>query len=305
MFCRIMVPLDGSELAERALPCAQRFAGAGGAVLHLVRVVEAPVRSTWVPGPVFVAVRAYDDPVERATDEATTYLTRLHMRLAAAGLGVTVAHPVETSGPGAALVAYERTAAIDLVIMCSHGRSGVARFTLGSVATYMLRHGTAPILLVRPSEPALPMQRAMVPLDGSPQSEEALHVAADLLGPIVQEVTLLRVVDRRNEVPAAQRYLDAVRPRLYRDGQGAGLVCQTQVTQGDPAQVIMEATGTEALVVMATHGRSALARLALGSVADRVAREGRAPILLVRAHSLQARVDALALDRTGEGSRRR
>src|SRR5690348_7252578 len=98
MFHRVMIPLDGSEVAERALPWAERLAARTGAVLHLVRVVAPPVRATWVPGPVFVAVRAYDDPVAHATAEASTYLRAVQARLGAAGAAIELAHPVGTAG---------------------------------------------------------------------------------------------------------------------------------------------------------------------------------------------------------------
>jgi nucleotide-binding universal stress UspA family protein len=135
MLRRIMVPLDGSELAERALPCAEQLALRCDATLHLVRVVEPPAEMTWMPGPLYVAMRAYADPVERAVEEATTYLNSLRTTLAARGVRIEVAQPV---GPAAAtLLDHERTAAIDLVVMCSHGYSGLVRFALGSVAMHV------------------------------------------------------------------------------------------------------------------------------------------------------------------------
>src|SRR5436305_5600307 len=83
MLRRIMVPLDGSELAERALPCAERLAVLGDATLHLVRVVEPRAEMTWMPGPLYVALRAYADPVERATEAAAAYLNGLRTNLTA------------------------------------------------------------------------------------------------------------------------------------------------------------------------------------------------------------------------------
>jgi nucleotide-binding universal stress UspA family protein len=279
MLRRIMVPLDGSELAERALPCAKQLAVLGDATLHLVRVVEPRPEMTWMPGPLYVAMRAYADPVERAEEAAAAYLNGLHTSLAAGGVRVEVAVPC---GPAAAtLLDYERTAAIDLAIMCSHGYGGLVRFALGSVAMHVLRHGAVPVLLVRAFGGPVPLQRVIVPLDGSPRAEKVLGTVQDLAGPVVREVTLLRVVDGPDEGPAVERYLDAVAQRL----QGAGLVCGRQVERGDPAQVIIDVAGTDKLVVMATHGRSGLTRWALGSVADRVARHGATAVLLVRARA--------------------
>ena len=90
MVRRIMVPLDGSELAERALPCAERLALRGDATLHLVRVVEPRAEMTWMPGPLYVAMRAYADPVERAVEVAEAYLNSLRPNLAASGVRIEV-----------------------------------------------------------------------------------------------------------------------------------------------------------------------------------------------------------------------
>jgi nucleotide-binding universal stress UspA family protein len=279
MFRQIMVPLDGSELAERALPCAERLAVLCDATLYLARVVEPRAEMTWMPGPLYVALRAYADPVERAEEVAAAYLNGLRTSLAAGGVRVEVAVPC---GPAAAtLLDYERTAAIDLVVMCSHGYGGLVRFALGSLAMHVLRHGAAPVLLVRAFGGPVPLQRVIVPLDGSARAEKVLGMVQELAGPVVREVTLLRVIDAPDEGSAAERYLDAVAQRL----PGDGLVCRRQVEQGDPAQVLIDVAGADKLVVMATHGRSGLTRWALGSVADRVTRHGAAAVLLVRARN--------------------
>ena len=278
MYQSIMVPLDGSELAERALPCAEELARFTGATLHLVRVVEPP--ATWsgasLAAPAYLLVDAYDNILRAETDAATTYLERLRGRIAATGAPVQAERLDGTVA--AALLDYERTAGIDLVVMCSHGRSGLARFALGSVAERLLRHGSAPVLLVRAfGEPAI-LQRAVVPLDGSVAAETALDVVDQLARYVLHEVTLVRVITTPEQGPEAERYLNGVALRLQQEH----LACRSHVEQGDPAQAIIDAAGADKLVVMATHGRSGLTRWALGSVADRVARGGAAAVLLVR-----------------------
>jgi nucleotide-binding universal stress UspA family protein len=277
MFQQIMVPLDGSELAERALPCAERLCVATGATLHLVHVVElappltGPFASAYVPSSV------YDDLVAQDTQHATAYLDKMRERVAAGGLHVRTEQMVGYAA--VALLDYERDARIDLVVMCSHGRSGLARFALGSVADRLLHHGTAPVLLVRPFGAPVTLQHAVVPLDGSERAEEALRVVDQLAHDVVHEVTLLRVIGAAEEGPEADRYLDEVARRLTQEH----LACRRRVEQGDPAETIIDVAGTDKLVVMATRGRSGLLRWALGSVADRVARGGAAAVLLVRA----------------------
>jgi nucleotide-binding universal stress UspA family protein len=277
MFQQIMVPLDGSELAERALPCAERLGVATGATLHLVHVVELAPPLTGPFAPAYVPGSVYDDLVAQDRQHATAYLDKMRERVAAGGVHVRTEQMVGYAA--ATLLDYERDAGIDLVVMCSHGRTGLARFALGSVAEHLLRHGTAPVLLVRPFGDPVTLEHAMVPLDGSERAEEALRVVDQLARDVVHEVTLLRVIGAAQEGPEAERYLDEVARRLTQEH----LACSRRIAQGDPAETIIDVAGKDKLVVMATRGRSGLARWALGSVADRVAHGGAAAVLLVRA----------------------
>jgi nucleotide-binding universal stress UspA family protein len=277
MFQQIMVPLDGSELAERALPCAERLGVATGATLHLVHVVELAPPLTWPFAPAYVPDSIYDDLVAQEIQQAKAYLDKMRERVAAGGVHVRTEQMVGYAA--ATLLDYERDASIDLVVMCSHGRTGLARFALGSVAEHLLRHGAAPVLLVRPFGDPVTLEHAVVPLDGSERAEEALRVVDHLARCVVQEVTVLRVVGAAQEGPEAERYLEEVAGRLTQKH----LACSRRVAQGDPAETIIEVAGADKLVVMATRGRSGLMRWALGSVADRVAHGGAAAVLLVRA----------------------
>lgn len=192
-----------------------------------------------------------------------------------------------TGDIASALLDYARDAGIDLVVLCSHGRSGLACFALGSIADRLLHHAAVPVLLVHAFGPPVDLARAVVPLDGSALAEAALPMIDQLARTVVGEVTLLRVIGAAAEGPEAERYLDTVARRLQqqgvlRDGESG---CRCQVAQGDPAQVILDAAGADKLVVMATHGRSGLMRWGLGSVTDRVARGGAAGVLgRARAH---------------------
>src|SRR5919199_5495208 len=126
MFQQIMVPLDGSELAERALPCAERLGVATGATLHLVHVVEivppptGPFALAYAPGSI------HGDLVAQETQQAAEYLDTMRERVAASGVHVRTEQMVGLAAP--TLLDYECDAGIDLVVMSSHGRSGLARF---------------------------------------------------------------------------------------------------------------------------------------------------------------------------------
>lgn len=134
---QLMVPLDGSERAERALPVARQLASACGATISLVRVVPWAASSVGFPmTPVFDTERIEAE----LADAAGSYLQQ------ASASGETTA--VVRGAPGEGLTHYVEEHGIDLVVMTSHGRTGFLRWALGSVADRLLKAGAAPILLV-------------------------------------------------------------------------------------------------------------------------------------------------------------
>jgi nucleotide-binding universal stress UspA family protein len=272
MFRNILVPLDGSELAERILPLVEHVASPAEITLHLVRVVN-PIR----PGVINPRVPYLNqEMVDEEFAAATAYLEKMRTELTEQGSTVQVQQLA--GDPASGLLDYERSSQIDLVAMCSHGRSGLARFALGSVAERLIRYGMAPVLLVRAFGLVAVPSHTVVPLDGSARAEKALSVVPGLSREIDQKVTLLRVVQQEEDRAAAEAYLQqmAARPEL------AGLAVTTEVWNGDVVNAIQAVGGNDALVVMGTHGRTGLARWALGSVADRVTHGSTAAVLLVR-----------------------
>jgi len=158
---RIMVPLDGSELAERALAPAAELSRDSSATLVLVRATEAPVLLGSDPTEAQVTV----------VREAEAYLDEQARRLRQQGIA-----RVETSvwyGPAASsLVEAAQRRQVDLIVMSSHGRSGLGRLVLGSVAESVLRAISTSILLVRaPSAPVETPARASEPRE----AKESLH----------------------------------------------------------------------------------------------------------------------------------
>jgi nucleotide-binding universal stress UspA family protein len=145
MYQRIVVPLDGSELAEKALPEAEQMARLTGGTVHLVRVVDL-VQLPWYDN--FATAIDYGTvqaAISGDENAAATYLREVSARLTEAGITTSV----ETCR---GLVPREIVAATkpgDLIVMASHGRSGVTRWLLGSVAEEVLRHASVPVLLVR------------------------------------------------------------------------------------------------------------------------------------------------------------
>lgn len=183
MLARILVPLDGSLRAERAIPVAAKVARATGGTILLVRVVTSPT----VYGPAFVPPPAGIRSPDEIRLEVAAYLTQV------AGLpvlsGITTQTVTLTGQPADALLRAIDTLNADIVILTSHGRTGRMRWVLGSVAQHLARHADVPILVLRESGPS-PMKRgteaeyplrALVPLDGSPAAESALPYALHLI----------------------------------------------------------------------------------------------------------------------------
>jgi nucleotide-binding universal stress UspA family protein len=144
MFDNIMVPLDGSELAERALPYARHLASATHATLHLVRVVDLPsaVKAHKLGAPVNV----YAGVIESQRDEADAYLEDVRAREETGGLSLSVKRL--DGDTATVLLDYVRDAGIDTVVMTSHGGSGLTRWAFGTVADRVLRGSSVPMLLV-------------------------------------------------------------------------------------------------------------------------------------------------------------
>jgi nucleotide-binding universal stress UspA family protein len=292
----ILIPLDGSPLAELALPYAEALAKKTGARVHLVQAAwaERPVDEHWGEHQADLAHEAQD------------YLAGASARLQAAGLQVSTSVPYG----GAAEVILDQAAAesCDVIIMATHGRSGMGRWVYGSVAESVLARSPVPVLLVRAgqaAEPVFDCPRVIVSLDGSEFSEAALPVAQTLARRLGAELVLVRVVpapehaifDEQGRMVASidqeaerlkyegQDYLREVASRLATNG----LTIRQEVRVGDAATSIVAASqeGCAALVIMATHGRTGLGRLILGSVAGAVLRQGNVPLLLVRPGQLE------------------
>jgi len=288
MIRTILVPLDCSTFGEHALPMAAAAARQHGATLHLVHVHAS---ESWA--------------MERA------YLKDIMRRLAGT-VPVAVEAELLEGEVADALKGYARRTAADLVVMSTHGRAGVERLCLGSVADELTAALSVPVLLVRPGvgmpdlTAAKGLRSIVVPLDGTPLAEKAIEPALDLGLAFGAEFTLVRVnapavlsayvpegaglqsvqtilddaeaIDRRDAADAT-RYLEAVADRM----RARGAKVRTHVVlDGRPATgILAEADADLAdLIVIETHGRRGMARFFMGSVADTLVRGGGVPVLL-------------------------
>jgi nucleotide-binding universal stress UspA family protein len=312
MYRSILVPLDGSAFGEHALPIARGIARRCGATLHLAHAHVAPVAYD-IEG---VAVTDVGLDAElRAQEE--TYLASLQ----AQAIGVlkidTQSALLEAPVADALVSEVEHTGA-DLVVMTTHGRGGLTRMWLGSVADGLVHQVCVPVLLVRPEdapvEPWEGFKHMLIALDGSALAERILEPAIDLGSISGCRYTLLHVVEpllfssysptsfpprlaydaarcRRDE---AQVYLESVAAQM----RARGLQVDTQVeVEQQPASGIVKwaAQNRPDAIAMATHGRGGAGRVLIGSVADKVLRSADCPVLLEHPGARHGRTVAHAM----------
>ncbi|HEY1296813.1 MAG TPA: universal stress protein [Chloroflexota bacterium] len=286
MLKTIVVPLDGSPLAERALSLATALSIPTAAHLVLVRVF------------------AHDPPSVEATPLGT-YLDKTAADLRDRGFDVDTVELIGDPVAKAIGHAAEQQQA-DLIVMTTHGRTGPARWLLGSVAEALVKCSPVPVLLHRAWDPGRrsillgDQPGLLVTVDGSRFAEAALPATLSLADDLGAKVLLVRVDPRSPDVlqaeedaaasmsgqayqplVATREYLNELADRLR--AEWPSIAINTRVECGDPATAIVAAAEDvqAALVVMATHARTGVQRMTLGSVADRVLQHGRAPIVLV------------------------
>lgn len=290
MFRTILVPLDGSPLAERALQSAVAIADGLEAKLILLRVV-----------PQFTILAAdpnlYAEMRRLGEDETIAYLRSVEEALPPR---VQVEVACEDGPAGDAIVKYAGSHNVDLIIMSSHGRSGVTRWVYGSVAEQVLRQAPcATMVTCANSEvPLLKYRRILVPLDGSELAEEAIDPALILARALEAELYLLRVTQsahammetvsmaevfdqiHEQEVAEAESYLQQKYGNLPNDH----VFFEVLTAANSVADTIIDYTATHRidLIVMSSHGRTGWRRLVYGSVAEKVLRGACCATLIVR-----------------------
>jgi nucleotide-binding universal stress UspA family protein len=294
MYTTILVPLDGSPVAERALPFAQTMARATRAGLLLVRsaLLEPSTDETVL------------DKQAQALTEARRYLESIVSQLRST---TRVETAVLYGEAAAAILTVVTSRKVDLVVMSSHGHSGLDRWVIGTVADRVLRRADVPVLVIPAACVAASLDgralRILVPLDGSSLAEEALESAKDLARVLHAELVLVRAIDPMHGVsvgptwyvsPAFEgsslasevhRYLELTAARLRDQGLTVAIRCAI----GPPGPTIAAAASEEhvTMIAMTPHGIVGPSRLLLGSVATTVLQEAHVPVLLVRPSAMR------------------
>lgn len=305
----VMVPLDGSPLAEQALPVAIRLAQEEGKGLALVQVVpEAGFALRYLP----IGEVAPVELMEALRESAERYLRQVAAQVEGLSLAVEVVVLKGEVGEKLANWANEQEAAY--VVMSTHGHTGLSRWTLGSVADRVLRSVRRPLVIIPPvKEEVLPfaipsayqlqtalpqMRRIVVPLDGSLLAEQVLLHVVKLAKRYSSEVLLFRVlpdtiltVMKSNDGSLEATWYETVRMETesYLERQVIrlrleGLSVRSAIASAPIAEAILDYAANEDadLIAMTTHAYGPLGRLLLGSVTDRVVRAGERPVLVTR-----------------------
>jgi len=289
----ILVPLDGSELAEGAVPYAVALAKSLGERVVLFTAWEGTESELGANFPAMAM-----DIERQATAHFTQYLDGIRSRIS----GVEVETAIRSGEAGDEILKFAGECGARMLAIATHGRSGITRWLYGSTAHHLLRHADLPIMAVGPhaleSKRDVTIKHLMVPLDGSASSEKAMPVAQSVAKANSARISLVRVVQW-----AVQAYPyampDAYLPQVDQELEaGAKKYLQRQeatvkdasvdayVVRGAVADGLLEFIDKEAVdfVVMTTHARTGLARMALGSIADRML-QSPVPVLLVRPDS--------------------
>ncbi|GHO80191.1 universal stress protein UspA [Ktedonobacter sp. SOSP1-85] len=317
MFQQILVPLDGSPLAEGALPVTVRLARISGGTITLLQVADVSYAylSYGVMQP--AAMHAI---LNSSLANASNYLDALLRRPDLAG--VTLKKQVVLGNPATVILSMINTLSADLVVMSSHGYTGVKRWVLGSVAEKVVHHAPVPVLILRDEKPLLAHPngggangvRALIPLDASARSQDVIAPAAALVAALsspgqgeLHLTQMVMVPKESSEGAKSEALLQNARQNLQatctciREGLVANVGPELRFkltwsvsVERDIAEGIVRVAedGERAedgaviepcdLIAMTTHGYSGIKKWTMGSIAGRVLQATRLPLLLVR-----------------------
>jgi nucleotide-binding universal stress UspA family protein len=298
---KILVPLDGSDFAERAVETARAIAARQNAGVEFVTVHEPAIAPSRIGGAPGRDPRMDTELRASLQDYITRIETAERARSALAVTGVFREGSVADE-----LVSQVTAGGASLVVMTTHGRGGVERLWLGSVADRVIRSATVPVLLVHPDHAAAaPLQRVVVAVAGSDEDERIVATVTELVemagaritlahavlpaptiaaidpvvGPPPNEAAGLPAPEISDQVHAARRYLEWMAGPL----RASGAVVDTQVVRSGsvPRAILDVAKGAEAdLVAVGTAARTPIARMFLGSVADKIVRSAFCNVLV-------------------------
>jgi nucleotide-binding universal stress UspA family protein len=308
MYKKILIPLDTSKLSEIALPYAEELAvklGSELILLHVGTLADGADKSDHS-----VYLRNITAKTERKINRSPALLTGAKVKVTSAILG----SPGIITNPPEEILDYAEKENISLIIMASHGRTGIRRWALGSTANKVAKAARCPLLLIRAGTVVprkVSLGKILVPLDGSQPSEAVLPYIETLASRLKSRVSLLNIVEPLYHVypyseglgyygsagvvrmpyteeemkptkSVAEKYMKDINDKL----SFKGVKTSYEIRIGSPGEEIIKAEAEmhPHLVAMSTHGHSGFGRFDHGSVADKVLHAGSTPLLLVRPH---------------------
>ncbi len=293
---KILVPLDGSTLAESVLPAVARLARKIGGNVTFMHVMEQNPPE-----------RVHGQKHLREISQAEKYLGDVAALPIFEGIDASVhVHETGVRDVSQSISDHSEELGQDLIVMCTHGNSGLRDIFVGSIAQQVISLSNTPVMLVNPSveKPRSKpnFENFLIPLDGNPEHEHALGFASSLASLCKARIHLMIAVPRfgsmSGELTAANRYLpgttrrmmDMIVPdagkyleRVEREIEAEGLSVTTSTSRGDPASVIMKTSRNikADLIVLATHGKKGARPFWEGSVTPKISRSSKTPILLI------------------------
>lgn len=296
MFTRILVPLDGSNLAETVLPLVERLATATGGAVLLLHVLERGARA-----------EIHGERHLTGESDVSSYLSAITERLRSKGIPVeSHFHDAPEGDVARSIAAHAEEEGADVIVLCTHGFGQMRHRLFGNIAQKVLHRGDVPIILVRPDVPGADTGfepgRILVALDGTAAAEAALPPAAAMAAALNASLHLVMAVDSqdsaRGDRPAATLLPSTTRAILdleeehaadYLEGLASGLRSDrqrvtTEVRRGSPASTLVEEASEPGvgLVVLATHGRAGVQAIWAGSVTAQLLGRTCAPVMLLR-----------------------
>jgi nucleotide-binding universal stress UspA family protein len=296
VFKHILVALDGSKLAEAAIPAAASLAQTLAAPLTLLHIIEQDAPH-----------EIHKDRHITEAEEASVYLEDVATRVFPAGIRVkTHVHTSAVKDVSGSIVELAtREFQPDLIVMCTHGQSGIRDLLYGNIAQQVVAHGKTPLLLIKPEAGrpgSFELNKILVPLDTGPVHDDSLPITRELAAAYKSNIHLLTVIPTfgtvTGETAAASSLLPATSSALLDikvenavedlqehldELKKAGLQTTAEVARGDPATEIVKISEKLAadLIVLTTHRKAGAAAFWARSVSPNVARRAKVPLLLI------------------------
>ena len=285
---KILCPTDFSAGSQQALRVAARMANETNAELVIAH-------ASYLPPSAFAGEYAYSAHViAEMADDARRALADAVAKATDDGVK-HVRSKLLTGAPSSEIVALLETEPFELCVIGTHGRTGLSRILLGSIAEKVVRHAPCSVLVVRPDSEVRPFTHLLVPTDDSAPARCALERSAELVEP-AGTITLLHVIEApvayRGEISGTdfvrdldKRAMRALEEQAAQLRQTTTATVRARLRVGYPGAQILAALDddrTVDVVVMGNHGRTGLARVLLGSIAEKIVRHAHRPVFVAR-----------------------